>query len=93
MMTARWAIAASTVAAMIALGHGVGSATVDDFLFDLRNNGINGPDSSLVSLGQTVCAGKGSPQDQVVAVIKAKSGLDDYGATFLYVSANQFLCR
>jgi Protein of unknown function (DUF732) len=74
---------------------GVASATPEqDYLYDLRSNGIGGPDDQLLSLGRNACVEKAQAvsSDQSALNIKAKSSLDIKDATFLYESATYLIC-
>jgi uncharacterized protein DUF732 len=73
---------------------GAASATTDDYLYDLRSNGIGGPDNELLKLGNDACgekAQKVSPQQSALN-IKGNSNLDINDATFLYESATHLIC-
>jgi hypothetical protein len=93
-----WARAAAGF--VVALGVGatalpdVASASPDDYLYELRSNGIGGPDSQLLKLGNEACAEKkqNKSEQESATNIKNNSGLDINDATFLYESATHLIC-
>jgi hypothetical protein len=75
-------------------GTGVASATPEDYLYDINNNGIGGPNGTLLSLGYGACTNSqsGVPSAQSIAAISNSTQLGASDAQFLYDSALMFLC-
>ena len=75
-------------------GAGIASADESDYLYDLNNAGIGGPENTLLDLGYGACqeVHQNVPRDDSIADIGNSTSLDEGDATFLYDSAMQFLC-
>lgn len=95
----RVVVVAGTVMAALVIPlttHGAVSAKADlgDYLYDLTNAGIGGPQSELESLGLLACAqaGSGVPRENSLDAIQLDTRLSAADAGFLYDSARHFLC-
>ncbi|WP_353647188.1 MULTISPECIES: DUF732 domain-containing protein [Mycobacteriaceae] len=95
----RGALVAGTALALLALQLSPhvafpARAELGDYLYDLTNAGIGGPQPQLESLGRTACdqAHAGVTRDDSVALIQRDTKLVPEDAAFLYDSAMHFLC-
>ncbi|MET0698458.1 MAG: DUF732 domain-containing protein [Mycobacterium sp.] len=93
-------LAATVAGAVVAFGiatttgAGIASATPDDYLYDVNNNGIGGPRADLLRLGYNACSESRNavPSGQSVAAISGATRLTPSEAQFVYESALMFLC-
>ena len=76
---------------MVSIAWAASAAADDaDYIYDLSNAGIGGPQEQLLEVGYSVC---GKPRAASIANIAATTALAEQDAAFLYDSAVQFLCQ